>query len=161
MNPAAGAALLIAGCAVAACASEPCSPARMRRTLRASGPYVGRWVVARGDSLTLPTEPRLADRFRIATITLDTQRVVLGNTCVLAGALVLEQPRPETLAVGWFGQVERAIVQGWPADVGPFAGLALEWYGRDSLRGSLLFDQRLGVQLPAGVTARFVAGRAP
>jgi hypothetical protein len=118
-------------------------------------------VVARGDSLTLPTEPRLADRFRIATITLDTQRVVLGNTCVLAGALVLEQPRPETLAVGWFGQVERAIVQGWPADVGPFAGLALEWYGRDSLRGSLLFDQRLGVQLPAGVTARFVAGRAP
>ena len=68
-------------------------------------------------------------------------------------------PRAETLAVTWFGQPEQAIVNGWPADLGPFAGLSLAWWGRDSLRGSVLFDARLGVQVRPGVTAQFVAGR--
>jgi len=68
-------------------------------------------------------------------------------------------PRAETLAVTWFGQPEQAIVNGWPADLGPFAGLSLVWWGPDSLRGSVLFDSRLGVQVRPGVTAQFVAGR--
>jgi len=41
---------------------------------------------------------------------------------------------------------EQAIVSGWPADVGPFAGLSLAWAGRDSLSGSILLDSKLGVQ---------------
>ena len=49
---------------------------------------------------------------------------------------------------------------GWPADLGPFAGLSLAWAGRDSLSGAILLDSKLGVQARPGMTARFVAGRS-
>jgi hypothetical protein len=146
---------------LAACASSPCDSYQAKRTVRYSAPYVGHWVVARGDSLTLPQEPRLADRFRLVDVALDTTRIVVGNGCMLSGRLTFDLPRAETLAVRWFGQPEQAIVQGWPADLGPFAGMAFARYGRDSLRGSILFDRQLGVQVPAGVTAQVVAGRVP
>jgi hypothetical protein len=92
-------------------------------------------------------------------VVLDTARTIAGKDCLLRGQLVFRIPRAETLAVRWFGQPEQAIVEGWPADVGPFAGVSLAWWGRDSLRGSVLFDARLGVQVRPGVTAQFVAGR--
>ena len=54
----------------------------------------------------------------------------------------------------------RVILIGWPVDLGPFSGIqATPW--RDSLVGNLLFDGRLGIQVKPGVTAQFVAGRAP
>ncbi|MGH7645335.1 MAG: hypothetical protein ACREMR_07085, partial [Gemmatimonadales bacterium] len=66
----------------------------------------------------------------------------------------------DTLAVAWFGQPEQMIVMGWPADLGPFAGIGASFYRGDSLRGAILFDERLGVQMRPGVTAGFTAGRA-
>lgn len=101
----------------------------------------------------------MSDRFRLTDVVLDTARTTAGKDCLLRGQLVFRVPRAETLAVRWFGQPEQAIVEGWPADVGPFAGVSLAWWGRDSLRGSVLFDARLGVQVRPGVTAQFVAGR--
>jgi hypothetical protein len=152
---------VVAAAVATACASEPCESYQARRTVRYSTPYMGEWIVARGDTMTLPEEPRLADRFRLTAVTLDSARVVVGRNCLLSGRLVFSAPRAETLSVRWFGQPEQAIVQGWPADLGPFGGLAVARYGNDSLRGSVLFDQRMGVQVPSGVTAQFVAGRAP
>jgi hypothetical protein len=155
-----GAPWAVAAAVVAtACASAPCDSYQARRTVRYSAPYVGHWIIARGDTMTLPEEPRLSDRFRLAAVTLDSERVVVGRNCLLSGRLVFSAPRAETLSVRWFGQPEQAIVQGWPADIGPFAGLAVALFGSDSLRGSVLFDQRMGVQVPSGVTAQFVAGR--
>jgi hypothetical protein len=101
----------------------------------------------------------MSDRFRLATVVLDTATVVSGRDCLFRGRMTFSVPRAETLAVTWFGQPEQAIVNGWPADLGPFAGLSLVWWGPDSLRGSVLFDSRLGVQVRPGVTAQFVAGR--
>ena len=48
---------------------------------------------------------------------------------------------------------------GWPAALGPFAGIGATRVG-DSLVGAILFDSRLGVRVRPGATARFVAGRA-
>src|SRR5213596_200428 len=76
------------------------------------------------------------------------------------GRIVFRAPRADTLTATWFGQPEQAIVSGWPADVGPFAGVSLAWAGRDSLSGSILLDSKLGVQARPGMTARVVAGRA-
>ncbi len=146
--------------AVAACGpSDPCSGYQFQRLQRFSRPYAGHWVVARGDTLTLPDSPPMSDRFRLGDVVLDTATVRAGNDCLFRGQLVFRAPRAETLAVRWFGQPEQAIVHGWPADLGPFAGVSLAWWGRDSLRGSVLFDARLGVQVRPGVTAQFVAGR--
>jgi hypothetical protein len=150
------AALLVLG---AACARTPCESYQGRRTMRYSLPYAGTWTVTGGDSLTLPDQPPIADRFRLRAVALDTATVVAGGACLLRGRLMFEQPRAETLAVRWFGQPEQAIVQGWPADLGPFGGVALVRRGPDSVRGSLLFDSRMGVQVPAGVTAQFTAAR--
>ncbi len=77
------------------------------------------------------------------------------------GTIVFRAPRADTVSASWFGQPEQAIVTGWPADLGPFAGLSLAWAssGRDSLSGAILFDAKLGVQARPGMTARFVAGR--
>jgi hypothetical protein len=154
------AAVLALGAAVTACGGSPCTSYQGRRTARYSAPYVGDWVVTHSDTLTLPQEPRLADRFLLRRVLLDSTRIVVGDACMLSGRLVFAEHKGETLAVRWFGQPEQAIVQGWPVDLGPFAGLSLAPYGRDSLRGSVLFDQRLGAQVPSGVTAQFVAGRA-
>ncbi len=155
-----GPGLAVAALALAACGpSDPCSGYQFQRLQRFSRPYAGHWVVARGDTLTFPDSPPISDRFRLADVVLDTAPAIAGNACVFRGRLVFRAPRAETLAVRWFGQPEQAIVQGWPADLGPFAGVSLAWWGKDSLRGSVLFDARLGVQVRPGVTAQFVAGR--
>jgi hypothetical protein len=116
-------------------------------------------VVTRGDSLTFPDAPQMSDRFRLTSIVLDATTVVVGRECIFRGKIVFQAPRADTLAVTWFGQPEQAIVNGWPADLGPFAGLALAWAGPDSVRGSVLIDAKLGVQARPGLTAQFVAGR--
>lgn len=154
-------AAVLAGVAlsVAACGPRsPCSGYQFDRLRRFSVPYAGHWVVARGDSLTFPDAPGMSDRFRLADIRLDTATVVVDGECVFRGQIVFRAPRAETLAVSWFGQPEQAIVSGWPADLGPFAGLSLAWAGRDSLSGAILLDAKLGVQARPGMTARFVAG---
>jgi hypothetical protein len=148
-------AIVAGGCGPA----DPCSGYQFKRLGRFSRPYAGNWVVAHGDTLTFPDSPQMSDRFRLREVVLDTATVVAGRNCVLRGRIVFLEPRAETLAVTWYGQPEQAIVNGWPADLGPFAGLSLAWWGRDSLRGSVLFDSRLGVQVRPGVTAQFVAGR--
>jgi hypothetical protein len=116
--------------------------------------YVGHWVVAHGDTVTFPG---LGDRFRLTDIVLDTVRVAVDRTCHFRGTLVFRVPR-ETLAVTWYGLPEQALIYGWPATLGPFAGIGAARVG-DSLVGSVLFDARLGVQVRPGVTARFTAGR--
>ena len=85
---------------------------------------------------------------------------MVDRECILRGQIVFRTPRAETLAVSWFGQPEQAIVSGWPADLGPFAGLSLAPSGRDSMSGTILIDSKLGVQARPGMTARFVTGRA-
>jgi hypothetical protein len=146
----------------AACASSnPCSGYQFDRLRRYSRPYAGRWVVARGDSLTFPAAPAMSDRFRLGDITLDTATVVVGRDCLFRGRMTFRAPRAETLSVSWFGQPEHAIVSGWPAELGPFAGVSLAPAGRDSMSGAVLLDSRLGVQARPGMTARFVAGRSP
>jgi hypothetical protein len=147
--------------ALAALACAPRSPCRTRdfhKILEWSRPFAGAWTVARGDTLTLP---QMGDRFKLRGFTLDTDTVVVGGgrECHFRGRLIFSAPRAETLAVSWYGVPERATIYGWPVDVGPFAGLWVSWWGRDSLRGTLLFDETLGVQVRPGVTAQFVAGR--
>jgi hypothetical protein len=129
----------------------------MRLAGRFAHPYVGRWTVARGDTLTLP---QMGDRFRLTTLTLDSGRVAFGSACRLTGSIVFSVPRAETLAVTWVGQPEQALVYGWPADLGPFGGIGVSLRG-DSLWGALLFDSRLGIAVKPGVTAQFVAARTP
>ena len=72
---------------------------------------------------------------------------------------MFQVPRAETLAVTWLGAPEQALIYGWPAELGPFAGIGAVRVG-DSLAGAILFDERLGVRVRPGVTARFIAGRA-
>lgn len=154
--------LFLSGCvgALAGCgAPAPCDSSYFRRVLRTSQPYVGHWVVARGDSLTLPEG--MGDRFQLESVILDSTTVAVGAACRLRGTLVFSVPRAETLAVTWFGEPEQAVVFGWPGELGPFGGVGVAWWGRDSLRGALLFDEQMGVRMPPGVTAEFVAGRAP
>ncbi|MFN2572039.1 MAG: hypothetical protein ABR537_10590 [Gemmatimonadales bacterium] len=145
---------------IAACGPRnACTGHQFERSQRYSAPYAGRWLVARGDTLTFPTAPGMSDRFRLAEVGLDTATVVVGRECLFRGDLVFRAPRAETLAVTWFGQPEQAIVSGWPVDLGPFAGISLAPAGRDSMAGTILFDAKLGVQARPGMTARFIAGR--
>ena len=150
----------VAALAAFACGpSSPCgSGDTVRRLARFSTPYAGHWVIARGDTLTLP-DPDLADRFTLTDIVLGTDTVSVARSCLYRGQLVFAVPRAETLAVSWFGVPEHVTVFGWPGDLGPFAGLNASWWGRDSLRGAILFDERMGVQVRPGVTAQFWAGR--
>jgi hypothetical protein len=148
--------------AIAACGSpNPCKGHQFSRLKRYSLPYAGHWVVAHGDTITFPDAPQVSDRFKLGTIELDTTPVVVGRECVFRGRIVFRVPRADTIAATWFGQPEQAIVSGWPAELGPFAGLSLAWFGPDSLAGAILFDERMGVHARPGMTARFVAGRAP
>jgi len=142
----------LAGCGPA----NPCGSSEMHLRTRFSQAYVGHWVVARGDTLTLP---EMGDRFKLTDVILDTTRVAVGQTCRFKGALVFAVPRAETLAVTWYGSPEQALIYGWPVDLGPFAGVGASRVG-DSLAGAILFDAQLGVRVHPGVTARFVAGRA-
>lgn len=156
-----GSVLVLVAWASGACGpKDPCSGHQFDRLSRYSRPYVGHWVFARGDTLTFPDVPGMSDRFRLGEIVLDTATVVVGRECIFRGRITFTAPRAESLAVSWFGQPEQAIVSGWPADLGPFAGLSLTSYGPDSLRGAILFDAKLGVQARPGMTAQFVAGRA-
>lgn len=150
-----GAAVIVAACGP----SSPCSSHQFDRLERYSRPYAGHWVVTRGDTLTFPDAPQMSDRFRLADVVLDTATVVVGRECLFRGRIVFRVPPAETLAVSWFGQPEQAIVNGWPVELGPFAGLSLRWAGPDSLRGAVLVDSKLGVQARPGLTAQFVAGR--
>jgi hypothetical protein len=143
----------------AACASNPCSGHQFDRSKRFSLSYAGRWVVTHGDTLTFPDSPQMSDRFRLGEIDLDTSTTIVGRECLFRGRIVFRAPRSDTLGVTWFGQPEQAIISGWPADLGPFAGVSLAWAGQDSLRGSILFDAKLGVQARPGMTAQFMAGR--
>ena len=155
----AGTVVLFAACGP----PNPCSGHQYDRLRRYSLPYAGHWVVTRGDTLTFPAAPAMSDRFRLSDITLDTATVVVGGAgrreCVFRGHIVFRAPRADTLAVSWFGQPEQAIVSGWPAELGPFAGVSLAPSGRDSVSGAILLDAKLGVQAKPGMTARFVAGR--
>jgi len=149
-----------AALALAACGPpNPCSGHQFDRLRRYSLPYAGHWRVARGDTLTFPDAPAMSDRFRLSDITLDTATIVIDRECIFRGQIVFREPRAETLGVSWFGQPEQAIISGWPADLGPFAGLSLAPAGRDSLSGAILMDSKLGVQARPGMTAQFVAGR--
>jgi hypothetical protein len=155
MKAAAAIVLLALACAP----GSPCRTAQKARQLaRYSRPYAGHWVVARGDTLTLP-DPTLGDRFKLTDIVLDTDTVSVATECLYRGRLTFAVPA-ETLAVTWFGVPERVTVIGWPVSLGPFAGLDASWWGRDSLRGAVLFDERLGVRVHPGATAQFWAGRA-
>jgi len=133
-------ALLLAACGP----SSPCAAFRMRRVSGSAGPYVGRWRVSHGDTLTLP---QMGERFKLAAVTLDSTRVVVGNACRLRGSLAFSAPRAETFAVTWTVTPEQALIYGWPADLGPFGGLGAVVSG--------------GIEVKPGVTAQFVAGRAP
>ena len=149
--------------ALTACGpGSPCSGHQFDRLRRYSLPYAGHWVIARGDTVTFPDAPQMGDRFKLSDIVLDTTTVVMGRECVFRGKIMFRAPRADTVSASWFGQPEQAIVTGWPADLGPFAGLSVAWAssGRDSLSGAILFDAKLGVQARPGMTARFVAGRA-
>src|SRR5207247_7448696 len=141
-------ALVVAACGL----PTPCSGHQFDRLRRYSLPCAGHWVVARGDTLTFPAAPGMSDRFRLGDITLDTATVVVGRECVFRGRIVFRAPRADTLTATWFGQPEQAIVSGWPADVGPFAGVSLAWAGRASLSGWILVGFKLGVHARAGVT---------
>src|SRR5258708_30999066 len=108
----------------------------------------------------------MGDRFRLRALRLDTTTIVVGKGCQFTGALVFMVPRRDTFPVTWFGQAGsiaqagRVIMIGWPVDLGPFSGIEATPWG-DSLVGNLLFDGPLGIQVKPGVTAQFVAGRAP
>jgi hypothetical protein len=100
----------------------------------------------------------MGDRFKLTELILDTERVETATTCRFAGAIAFAAPRAETFAVTWIGEGQQAFIYGWPADLGPFGGLGVSLTG-DSLRGALLFDSRLGMQVKPGLTAQFVASR--
>ncbi len=148
--------LLLVVAAAAACApSNPCTSSQMHLASRYAERYLGHWVVARGDTLTLP---ELGDRFTLSDVMLDSTRVQFGQVCHFRGTLIFRMPR-DTLQVSWIGYPEQALVYGWPAGLGPFGGIGAVRVG-DSLGGELLFDSRLGVRARPGATARFMAGRA-
>ena len=116
MRRAAGLVLALASCGP----TDPCRSSEMHLPSRYATRYAGHWVVAHGDTLTLP---QMGDRFKLSSVTLDTARVAVGRTCRFRGALVFQAPRAETLAVTWLGQPEQALIYGWPAELGPFAGI--------------------------------------
>lgn len=145
-----------AGLGAACAAGSPCRSGEFHRFAGYSRPYFGAWSVAHGDTLTLP---EMGDRFHLDRFVLDSDTVRVDRECRFRGRLVFSVPR-DTLPVTWFAQPEHALIFGWPATLGPFGGLSVTWWGRDSLRGALLFDQALGVQVRPGTTAQFTAGRA-
>jgi hypothetical protein len=139
--------------------SSPCGASYTRRHLaNYSRPYAGHWVVTWSDTLTLP-DTTLGDRFRLTDIVLDTDTVSIAKQCLWRGHMVFAMPRADTIPVSWFGVPEHVTIYGWPPDLGPFAGINASWWRGDSLRGAILFEERLGVQVRPGATAQFIAGR--
>lgn len=145
------ASLWAAGCAP----GSPCRTTDFKNVRRYSQAYVGSWTVAHGDTLTLA---EMGDRFHLASFALDTDTVMFNKECHLSGRMIFTVPA-ETLAVSWFGVPERATIFGWPDNLGPFAGASVTFWGRDSLHGTILFDQATDIQVTQGTTAQFWAGR--
>jgi len=116
------------------------------------------WLALGGCQITDQVLEWPPDLFALTDVILDSTRVVVGRTCHFRGTLIFRVP-PDTLAVTWVGYPEQTLVYGWPATLGPFAGIGASRVG-DSLAGAILFDSRLGVRARPGATARFVAGRA-
>lgn len=145
--------VLLVGCG----SRSPCDTHALGATLRTSARYVGHWTVLWGDTLTIP---QMGDRFKLRELDLDTTRVLVaqGKACRLRGAVLFQEPRRDTFAVTWAGFPEQALIYGWPADLGPFGGIGARLRG-DTLVGSLLFQSEVSINVPAGVTARFVARR--
>src|SRR5258708_27522423 len=146
--------------ALGACSPRsPCSGHQFQRLRRYSLPYAGHWVVARGDTVTFPDAPQMGDRFKLSDIVLDTTTVVVGRECVFRGRIVFRAPRADTITASWFGQPEQAIVTGWPAHLGPLAGLALAWAspGHDSVSAAILFDAKICAHAPPRTTPPFPA----
>src|SRR3989441_10750368 len=101
----------------------------------------------------------MGDRFKLTNVVLDTARVAVGRDCHFRGTLVFQVPRAETLAVTWLGAPEQALIYGWPAELGPFAGIGAVRVG-DSLAGAILFDGRLRRRGRAGGAGRCFPGPA-
>src|SRR2546430_17640390 len=80
--------------------------------------YAGHWVVARGDTLTLP---QMGDRFKLSAVTLDTARVAGGRGCRFRGALGFQGPRGGTLAGARGGPPGAGRLLRWAAGAGPRA----------------------------------------
>ena len=146
------AALVAVGCGP----GSPCRTTDFKNIRRYSQRYLGDWVVAHGDSLTLS---QMGDRFHLASFSLDSDTAMFDQECHLAGRMVFTVP-PETLRVSWFGVPEHATIYGWPENLGPFAGASVSFWGRDSLHGTILFDQAAHIEVQPGLTAQFWAGRA-
>ena len=146
---------LLAGLTAIGCGpGSPCRTTDFKNIRRFSDRYVGPWVVARGDSFTLGVA---GDHFHLASFSLDTDTVMFNRECHLSGRMVFTVP-PETLAVSWFGVPEHATIYGWPDNLGPFAGVSVTFWGRDSLHGTILFDQNANMAVQPGTTAQFWAG---
>src|SRR5262245_11805820 len=127
----------LAPCFLLACStSGPCSSSVVHQLAQLSRPYAGRWTVAHGDTLTIP-DPSLGDHFKLTDIVLDTDTVSIGRQCLYRGSIVFSVPKAETLAVTWFGVPEHATVFGWPAGLGPLAGVNPSWWCRAWLQGTL------------------------
>ncbi len=152
-----GALALIAGLVAVGCApGSPCRTTDFKNIRRYSERYVGQWTVAHGDTLTLT---QIGDRFHLASFALDTDTAMFNKECHLSGRMIFTVPA-ETLAVSWFGVPEHATIFGWPDNLGPFAGASVTFWGRDSLHGTVLFDQATDIQVTQGTTAQFWAGKA-
>ena len=145
---------VVAVVAVGCAPGSPCRTTDFKNIRRYSERYVGHWAVARGDTLTLT---QIGDRFHLASFALDTDTVMFNKECHLSGRMIFTVP-PETLAVSWFGVPERATIYGWPDNLGPFAGASVTFWGKDSLHGTILFDQATDIQVTQGTTAQFWAG---
>lgn len=146
---------LFAGLVAVGCAGSPCRTTDFRNIRRYSQRYVGEWTVTHGDTLTLT---QAGDRFHLVSFSLDTDTAMFDQECHLRGRMIFRVPS-ETLTVSWFGVPEHATIYGWPDNLGPFAGVSLVFWGRDSLHGSVLFDQATNIEVQPGTTAQFWAGR--
>src|SRR2546428_12781668 len=92
--------------------SNPCSGHQFDRLQRYSLPYAGRWVVARGDTLTFPDAPQMSDRLRLGNNFLDTTTVGGGRGCVVRGQITVRAPPARPLARRWVCPPEQARVRG-------------------------------------------------
>src|SRR5207237_7203305 len=83
---------------------NPCSGHQFERLRRYSLPYAGRWIVTRGDTVTFPDAPQVADHFKLAAIVLDTTTEIVARECVFRARLVFRAPGPDTTAPSRFAK---------------------------------------------------------
>src|SRR5207237_8353178 len=102
--------------AVTACGPRnPCSGHQFQRLRRYSLPYAGRWIVARGDTVTFPAAPQVSDHFKLGEIVLDTTTVIADRDCVCRGKIVFRAPRADTITPRELAHPERPTARRWPA----------------------------------------------